>query len=79
MPEPQRKPDLDLTRCAGLGIQLAATIALFCSGGYELDGWLDTTPTFLLVGSLLGVASGMYYVIRDVNRLFRKGPPDDAA
>ena len=64
-----RKSDLDILRYAGLGTQLALTMALFGWGGYELDRWLDSSPLLLILGCLLGMALGMYAVIRDVSKM----------
>ena len=32
--------------------------------GYWLDGWLGTRPWLLLLGSLLGIAVGLYGFLR---------------
>jgi F0F1-type ATP synthase assembly protein I len=45
---------------AGLGLTLAASIALFAIGGNWLDGKLGTSPVFVLVGTFLGFAGGFY-------------------
>lgn len=40
--------------------------------GYWLDKWLGTSPLFILVLTLLGLAVGFYGFIREVNRLGKK-------
>lgn len=53
--EPPEPADL-----AGLGLTLAAAIALFAIGGNWLDGRLGTGPLFVLAGTFLGFAGGFY-------------------
>ncbi len=50
----------------GLGIQLAATIALMAFFGIWLDGKCETSPYLTLTFSLLGVFTGMYHFIKSV-------------
>jgi F0F1-type ATP synthase assembly protein I len=54
---------------AGAGLELAAAIGLFAGLGYLLDWWLNTLPWFTVIGSLLGLAAGMYQLLKTVNRL----------
>jgi ATP synthase protein I len=65
------------------GTQLAKAIALTSSvlsylvgpmlvgifGGRWLDSWLGTSPLFLIIGLLLGIASGIYGLIRLVDHV----------
>ena len=46
-----------------LGPLLVGAIAVFGGLGYAADAWLKTTPTLLLVGLLLGVATGFYLLV----------------
>lgn len=64
----RRDKNLDLMQCAGLGIQLAMTIALCTYLGMLLDKWLGTQPILLIVGAFLGLGSGMWYAVRAVDR-----------
>jgi ATP synthase protein I len=41
--------------------------------GYQLDVWLGTKPAFLIVFFMLGVAAGMWSVIRVTSPASRKG------
>ena len=46
----------------GAGMTLVVTVGLFAFGGHLLDGWLETTPLFLLLGSLLGATGGFIHL-----------------
>lgn len=53
-------------RVAGLGWYVALCITLGLLAGLWLDGRFDTTPTFFIVGTLLGVVTafwGMYRMV----------------
>lgn len=39
--------------------------------GFFLDKWLGTTPAFTLVLSALGIAAGVYIVLRETPRLMK--------
>ena len=65
----------------GAGMTLAVTVGLFAFGGYLLDGWLETTPLFLLLGLLLGATGGFIHLFSVVapgmlpfGRFRAKGP-----
>ena len=45
----------------GIGGSLAVTVILGVGGGYWLDGRLGTSPAFLLVGAVLGIAVAGYH------------------
>ena len=55
-----------------LGWQLVASICLMALLGWWLDGKLGTTPWLTIVGSLLGVAIGMFTFIKTVRKLTEK-------
>lgn len=62
----------------GLGMQIAASMALFVGGGYAVDRWMGTSPVGLLVGAALGMAGIVALVVRiareaDAERDARKG------
>jgi F0F1-type ATP synthase assembly protein I len=48
----------------GLGWYIAASILAGVSVGLLLDGWIGTSPLFLLFGLLLGVAAAFYGTYR---------------
>lgn len=59
--QPPRKAEtVEPAELAGLGITLAAAIAVFAIGGNWLDGKLGTSPLFVLAGTFLGFAAGFY-------------------
>lgn len=49
--------------------QLIGSVALCTLGGWWLDGKLGTAPWLLIVGSMLGLATGMWTFMRVVLRL----------
>ena len=48
----------------GLGVQIAASMAVFAGGGYALDRWLGTSPLWLLVGAALGMVGIVALIVR---------------
>lgn len=65
--------NFDLMQCAGLGVQLALTVALCTYLGYLADQWLDTLPIALLVGAFVGLGSGMWSAVKTVERVTAEG------
>lgn len=63
MPNPDN--DVNWGRLAGIGLQMAVGVVL----GYAIGAWLDRKYGWgskgVLIGSLLGLASGMYLLIKD--------------
>ncbi len=51
-----------------IGAVLAVTILLFVLAGAWVDKQLHTLPVFLLIGSLVGLATGALVVMRLINR-----------
>ena len=50
-----------------LGLRLGISVILGLGGGLLLDGWLDTSPIFTLIGMVFGIGAAMY-TIWDVAR-----------
>lgn len=50
----------ELGRYAGHGLTIALSTGLFAWGGLQLDGWLGTSPLFVLLGAFLGFGAGFY-------------------
>lgn len=48
----------------GLGVQIAASMALFAGGGYAFDRWLGTSPWGILAGATLGLAGVFALIVR---------------
>ena len=51
---------------AGLGLQLAAVLAVFTWGGWWLDKRLGTTPWLTLVMVFVGAGGALYSIYRKV-------------
>jgi ATP synthase protein I len=49
---------------SGVGLTLVISTVLGFWGGYALDRWLGTAPWLMLVGLLLGIASGFVNLFR---------------
>jgi ATP synthase protein I len=62
----------------GLGLRAASEFAaaIVVGGliGWQLDVWLGTRPAFLIIFFMLGVAAGMWNVIRVTSPLSRSKP-----
>ncbi|MCR4965703.1 MAG: AtpZ/AtpI family protein [Bacteroidales bacterium] len=54
---------------SNMAITMGVLIALGVFGGRKLDIWLDKSPLFTIIGSLLGVFIAMYLMIKDVIRI----------
>lgn len=52
-----------------LGLMLPSSIAVGLLIGYLVDKILGTRPWFLLIFLLFGAASGLYSLLRGLNRL----------
>ena len=47
-----------------IGMQLAGTMVVYVGLGWLVDRWLDTTPTFLIVGGVLGMIAFFVQLLR---------------
>ena len=64
-PEPKGNPsDGAAGTAARLGVEMASALVVGLVIGTELDRWLHTSPWFLLLFILLGMAAGVYNVWR---------------
>ena len=61
-----------------LGIQFVVTILLCVYAGHWVDGKYDSSPTFTLVGGLLGIATGFYQFFKVVLGWDHKVGDDDS-
>jgi F0F1-type ATP synthase assembly protein I len=66
-PEPV-KPLPGAMAFVGLGTTAAGCVAVGVGGGIALDSWLHTSPLFLVVGLVLGVAAAVGSVVAQVRR-----------
>jgi ATP synthase protein I len=55
-----------------IGAVLLTTILLFVLAGAWVDRQLHTLPVFLLIGSILGLATGGLVVMRIINRFLAR-------
>ena len=62
---------------SGVGLTLVISTVLGLWGGYVLDGWLGTKPWLMLVGLLLGIASGFVNLFRAAGLFGREGRQAD--
>jgi F0F1-type ATP synthase assembly protein I len=67
MSQPPRSP----VAYVGAGFEVVAPVVLLMLAGYWLDGRFASEPWFLLSGALLGIAVGLYTLLR---RFLRPGP-----
>ena len=62
----------------GLGVQIAASMALFVGGGIALDRWAGTEPWGVLGGAALGLGAVLALLVRLV-KLMDAGDPTRTA
>lgn len=60
-----------------LGVQFVVNILVCVFAGRWLDGYFETHPVFIILGSLFGIAAGFYHFFKVVLNMDRK-PEDDA-
>ena len=74
--EPDSTPEIirrkDVLRLLGFGWYFSASLGIGIGGGYYLDRWLGTEPVFLLLGLLLGTASGFYGMFKMLMPLYKR-------
>jgi ATP synthase protein I len=58
---------------SGVGLTLVISTVLGLWGGHYLDRWLGTAPWLMLVGLLLGIASGFVNLFRTAGIFGREG------
>lgn len=74
MPQNQQKPtkiaktSSDFARYSGMAFQMAAIMLIACLAGFKLDTYLHSSPAFIIIFLLAGVAGAMYVVIKSVSR-----------
>ena len=66
---PKQDPDTNWGRFAGIGLQMLVGVGL----GYFVGSWLDRkygwAPWGVMAGSMIGLAGGMYLLIKDAIRI----------
>jgi ATP synthase protein I len=74
---PDRRWVRQLGALSGVGLTLVISTVLGFGGGLALDRWLGTAPWLMLVGLLLGIASGFINLFRAAGILGREGRQAD--
>ncbi|GMV96923.1 MAG: AtpZ/AtpI family protein [Phycisphaerae bacterium] len=63
--KPETRGPAGLMHLAGMGVELAAAILVFCAIGYWIDRhWPAVSPWGLVVCSILGIVGGLYNLVR---------------
>lgn len=52
-----------------IGIQLAITILVFLYGGFFLDQHFNSSPLFVVIGTVLGMGIGFYNLMKSLSEL----------
>jgi F0F1-type ATP synthase assembly protein I len=65
-PNDDRPPLIHAGEAMGVGLQFAGSIVMFLLVGRWLDGRLDTSPWFLLIGVFAGAGAGFYSIYRQL-------------
>lgn len=65
----------DITRIilaySTIGIQLAITILVFLYGGFLLDKHFNSSPVFVVIGTIIGMGAGFYNLMKSLSELDR--------
>lgn len=70
MGQKQRHPLQAIGLMSAIVSQLAGSTLVGVFGGRWADRQFDTEPLFLIIGLLLGLATGVYAMIRTVRQYF---------
>nr|WP_106406299.1 AtpZ/AtpI family protein [Bacillus marinisedimentorum] len=76
MGDEKRYPFQAMALMSAVLSQLAGSVLIGVFGGRWIDKQFGTMPLFLIVGLLLGLAAGVYGVLRIIQRFMEKN--DDA-
>lgn len=68
-PNPKKSPLYQYAVYSNLAFEMGAVIALGVFGGIKLDNYLDISPLFTIVCSLLAIALSLYLVIRSISKM----------
>lgn len=63
-----------------IGIQLAITILVFLYGGFLLDEHFNSSPAFVVIGTIIGMGAGFYNLMKslsELDRLLKKSQQGD--
>jgi F0F1-type ATP synthase assembly protein I len=57
---------------SSIGFQMMIIILVGVFGGLKLDSWLNTSPIFTIILSLLSIFLAMYYMLKDLIKVGNK-------
>lgn len=70
MNQKNRRPYQAMALMSGILSQLVGSVLIGIFAGRWLDRTWDTEPLFLIIGLLLGLAAGVYAMIRLIQHFF---------
>ncbi|MBB6283088.1 AtpZ/AtpI family protein [Geobacillus subterraneus] len=70
MSKKQRHPFQAMALMSAIVSQLVGSILIGIFGGRWVDNKFDTEPVFLIAGLLLGLAAGVYAMLRLIRQYF---------
>ena len=57
-----------MAKAMGMAWSMVSGATVGIIGGYLLDGWLNTSPIFIITGFFLGFAAGLYALMRQIGQ-----------
>ncbi len=66
--DPQKDNEVDWGKVAGVGFEIAVGVGLGALVGTFVDRRFHSSPWGVLIGVMLGVAAGMYLLIKEALR-----------
>lgn len=73
MTQKNRRPFQAMALMSGILSSLVGCILVGIFSGRALDQWIGTEPLFLIIGLMLGLAAGIFAMLRLVNQFFSSG------
>ncbi|WP_318506817.1 AtpZ/AtpI family protein [Bacillus sp. T3] len=70
MSQKNRRPFQAMALMSGILSSLVGSILVGIFSGRALDKWVGTEPLFLIIGLMLGLAAGIYAMLRLINQFF---------
>lgn len=64
-----KDPDHNWGQYLGMGLQMAVGVVLGLAVGWWLDNQYGWSPWGMTIGAMLGLASGMYLLIKEALRI----------
>ena len=76
-PKPKTKGDRSMARAYKVGIELMVAMFVSLAAGFFLDKYLETTPLFIIIFFLLGVAAGFRNVYKAAQMMGNQSSSDE--